>query len=116
LALMLRTDTTFPFTLQNDVVAGLHFLDEDRTDVFVDLDPVTHRPVRLRYAEIERTKEGEPTGQRFPTRIELGGYAKVERLWLPHQQSVFRGTLLLRERRLESIAINPRLTSASFAP
>lgn len=114
LALLLRTDSVFPFQLRGVDGNTLRFSDPNGVDVFVDLDPATSLPQSLRYDLPERTMSGEPTGRRRPTRVVLEAYAPAGRLRLPRTVKTFEGTTLMIERRFEAIEINPKLTPASF--
>jgi hypothetical protein len=114
LAMLLKTDTLFPFVLRDARGDRLSFSDPYGDEVFVDLDPKTSVPQRIRYDDVIRNKEGQPTGQRRPRRIELGGYAPVGRLRLPHTRTTYQGETLLQERQFESIEINPTLNPTDF--
>jgi hypothetical protein len=114
LAMLLKTDTLFPFALKDMAGDVLRFVDPYGVDVFVELHPTSHLPQRVRYDEVVRDRDGQPTGQTRPRRVELGGYAPVGRLHLAHSRTTYQGDTLLQERRVEAIEINPKLTPADF--
>lgn len=108
LALLLKTDTVVPFTLQGLEGDTLVFSGPEGP-VFVDLDRETQLPRGVRYESIV-----DGTGERRSTRIELGEFATIERVRIPRSWKVYRGDLLLQDRRFETIEINPALTPADF--
>lgn len=112
--LILETKTVFPFTLLNVRGDTLSFTDPNKADVMVELDPATNLPQRIRYDLVERSLAGELTGERFPQRIEIGGYAAVGSLMLPKTLTTYRGATLLQERTIDAIVLNPKLTPADF--
>jgi len=114
LALLLKTDSVFAFALQGIEGGALHFIDPNGVDVFVDVDPATHLPQSMRYDLPERTMSGQLTGKRRPTRVAMEGYASVDRLRLPHILRTYFGDVMMTQRRVESIRINPVLTPESF--
>ena len=114
LALLLRTDTTFPFTFKGLTKDALHWTDPNGIDVFVDLDSATGLPRAVRYDEIDRATDGSPTGGVHPTRVELADYAPAGALRLPRTLRILRGTTLVQERRVVGIELNPKLQPADF--
>jgi hypothetical protein len=114
LALLLRMDTVFPFVLKGATGQTITFADPYGDELLMDLDSATNLPARIRYVEVIRDRDAQPTGQARPRRVELGNYASVGRLRLPRSRTTFQDEILLQERRFEVIEINPTLTPADF--
>lgn len=114
LAVLLKTDTLFRFDVRETQGQSLGLRDANGVSVFVDFDPSNSLPTRLRYDEPVKTMDGEPTGQTYSTRIEIGGYATTGALRLARTLNTYRGTTLLRERRIETIEPNAKISLSAF--
>jgi hypothetical protein len=114
LALLLKTDTLFPFDVVGREGNSVKLRDPNGVHVSVDLDAVTHRPVRLTFAMPKRSMDGKPTGGTDNTVIEIGDYKPVAQFRIPHKLSTFRDGNLMSEQLFETIELNPKLNPASF--
>ena len=114
LALLLRSDTVFPFTPKAHAPGTLTFADPAGVIVTVDLDPKTSRPLRLRFDAPLRANDGTPRGGTVPTRIELSDFRQTGGLTLPHTLARYQGADLITEQTFASIIVNPPLTRADF--
>jgi hypothetical protein len=112
LAILLRTDTAFPFTFVGGTGLSLQVRDPNGTVVQIDLSGETRLPVRLTYEERERAFSGEFTGNVFRKRIEMSDHAKTGTFMLPRTIVVFRDDVEIQRRRIDTIEINPSLSAA----
>jgi hypothetical protein len=81
----------------------------------LDIDPVTHLPLRLKYRLAERSRTGELTGQFSEITEAPGDYRAVGDVRLPFRLTYSREGQLLREVTFSDIQINPRLAPVDFA-
>lgn len=114
LALLLRSDSVFPFAAKSEADGALTFVDPNDVTVTVDLDPKTSRPIRLRYDAPLRGNNGKPRGGTIATRIELSDFRQTGGLMLPHTIAKYQGADLITEHTFTSIVVNPPLTKADF--
>jgi len=110
LALLLRTDTIVPLRLGSGGGAGstLQFVGPRSFTVYVDLDPSTRLPVRLRHQVQMKTGGNQEVVWSFEDRQVVDGLNLPRRI-LRSQNNTLRDTLTF-----ETISVNAPLTAADF--
>lgn len=116
LLLLLRTDTVMPLTLRNGPVSGATLELTGGKDVhgYLDLDPTTHLPQRLRFRRPDRTRILELTGTVSDVVVSVDDYKTVGGIRLPSHLSEKVNGELFTDTRYATIQINPPLTAAEF--
>jgi hypothetical protein len=108
LLLLLKTDSAYRFEFRSGSSTTLAFRAADGTDVFIDLDSITHLPQRLR-RDLRLTD-----GKVVHLAVATAEYSAVDELTLPRLLTWTRDGTFDTERRFVRLALNPPITVEDF--
>lgn len=115
LILLLRTDGAAPATLR--AAAGSELIIEilglGPFPGYLELDKVTHFPLRLRYQLKMRTASG-PTGEISNNAISADDWRDIGGIKLPYHLTMTRDGEIKADYQFQTIQVNPPLTATDF--
>jgi hypothetical protein len=112
---LLRTDTPMPLTLRAFANGSLQYDAPNGVKVFLDIDPQTHLPSRLHYADIGRTNAGDAIpGRTVAQRWDLEDYRVVGKLRLAHRWTWFFNEQRASVDQVDTVDLNPPMTPKDF--
>ncbi|MEX2661281.1 MAG: hypothetical protein WD227_05095 [Vicinamibacterales bacterium] len=114
LALFLRLDTAIPLKLDERVLgaATLKVTGAGGFAAFLDLDPKSHLPLRLRHTIV--MKNGPDAGKARELTWVLEDRRMIQGLSVPHRIVMSHADVHDETHRFQSISINPPLTPSDF--